>query len=156
MNIYDHLPLEVNPVYWGHDVGNMGFTLEDQFGLTIIAKGNTYKINNKIIEIDRVLGYGFSETLLVSKVLDAEMEPYLVLLDEERPSETKVIGYSDSSFTNLKLSFIDIDGSGEYMHRLTQGRRYLVFFMAGALFLLIFNVLKTKFRIGNSSGNTSH
>lgn len=74
------LPFNLKPVYWGWDLGNFGFRIEDKYGISVIAYKSIIQTKNASVEINKILEYGFNENQLVSLIQDSSNHTLCVSL----------------------------------------------------------------------------
>ncbi|MEO6850108.1 MAG: hypothetical protein ABI166_05740 [Mucilaginibacter sp.] len=138
---YNLLPLKIIPDYtakWEY-----GFTLRDQYGFTVAAKGNTYSFNNKTVSISEVLKYGFSNNQLVAIVSDSSRVIYCLKFAPTPKGRTDFDGvmYSGSKINDFKLDrWVDIDDN--YIGNLSSYRNRAMLISLILIITLLYILIK--------------
>ena len=145
--IYDSLPLRLKPDFWGHDLGLLGFILEDEYGFVVLSKDSESKYRNQKINVEVITRYGFNDKELIALIKDVNDRKYYIEFSKNNKTEKKqdmVINVLDGNhvleYKNYK--WIDIDGSVQYVERMNLFRNYLI--IAFVMILVLVFLIKAN------------
>lgn len=126
LGIYNLLPLHVTPDY--RPEWERGFALRDSTGVTLAADGNVYHVDNKSVNIRKVLRYGFDKTNLVAVILDSLGRRHCLEFSDSRNDryDFDVIIDDDCKEDSSKsYEWIIIAGNDQHINRLELWRNWL-------------------------------
>jgi hypothetical protein len=144
LHIYHSLPLNIQPDYQPPFEG--GFALRNEDGLSVAGKGIAYPVNNKMIWINKILKYGFSDQDLVATAIDSNKTKYYLKFYWE-PKNRSVVNATMDIDNNLHANlykWIDIDGNEDYIWKLVLYRNYLMFTIFILLITLVYIFIRYK------------
>ena len=147
------LPLGLNPEFWGTDIcyPMLGFVIEGEYGITIIAKETKYEFNNVAIEINEVLKYGFNDEQLIALITDVDSNYYYIECSKNTNPFSKksplINIYDEKTEINTeRYKWIDIKSNEKNINKLMTMRAYLMFFFIVLILVLIFYTIIVKRR----------
>lgn len=138
------LPNYLKPYYSGSDLGNTGFALTENDETAIDVLNNIFPIyleNNKKIKIKKFLGYGFSEDVIVVKIVDStNKEIYIRILNNNK---------SDYIFDELKsipknLRYINLDKDLNYFKKIKLIKNFVLISLILSFIFLLKEILYKK------------
>ncbi len=147
LGIYHLLPFNIHPEYQPPFEG--GFALRNEDGLSIAGDGIAYPVNNRMIWIDKILKYGFSDQDLVAIAIDSnKTRYYLKFYWDPKKRYVDATMYIDNKPLNSNLyKWVDVDGNEDYIWQLELYRNYLsltIFILSIGLFYILRKYRKLK------------
>lgn len=144
--IYNRLPFEMKPEYWGHRLDNSGFNIMDKYDFVHIGKGDGYWEYPGII-IDSVISYGFNDTLLIAIVKDSCKEKYCLRQYDTLSEELIPLQYCNIEKLkhDYNLKWIENPNNPPYLIMAKRSRSAFIFYISLILFIIYFKkYLKEK------------
>jgi hypothetical protein len=145
--IYNTLPFGMHPEYWGWDVGNYGFVLEDQNGFGRVYKNKVFILENDTIIVERINAYKYNENKVIAEIESKDMKKYLVEVipqqDKEMSPELEIIKHSNNYIDDIKeLKWVKLKGNEAYINKIWLIRNYAQTLGLIIFFVLIFRLIK--------------
>lgn len=138
-NFYGLLPLKINPEYRYDFEG--GFVIWDEHGMSLVGKGVKYW--NSDIEVDKIIGYGFTDEKLIVQVADTAGNKYYIEFSSNKNPQSKqdiiVNVWGEAEKPTLKdCKWIKIKGNEKV--------EMIELFRFGSLVILILSALLVIFK----------
>ncbi len=86
---YSPFHIEIKPDYWGANLGNLGFVLTDEYGMTILNSGS--KHDEYELTVKSMLEYGFDQNRFFVIVSDSSNSKYLISIDKTTQQDLLII-----------------------------------------------------------------
>ncbi|HPZ60645.1 MAG TPA: hypothetical protein PLS14_01715 [Bacteroidales bacterium] len=151
--IYNKLPFEMKPEYWGYRRGMLNFVILDKNDFVHIGRGVGYWEYPEIT-IDSVISYGYNDTLLIAIVKDSCKQKYCLRQYDTLSEELIPLQYCNIEKLkhDYNLKWIENPNNPPYLIMSKRFRSAFIFYISLILFIVYFSkYLKEKHKEKNNN-----
>ncbi len=144
IDIYKSLPLKIKPENRLDFEG--GFSLEDEYGFSLISKGECQYVHSEIkLNVKEIINYGYNDETLIVFIEDESGSKYFIEFlknnDIHSKQDISVNIQNESTSIDLeKFKWIEIKNNESQIRKLELFRNYTLIIISISILILIFKL----------------